>query len=150
MTEAAVRTDLDLRAIKKFVSDWYTALDRHVPFEEIEGFLADDPVRFVFPEATITSKAGLREWYETVTSKFFDEAHHVHLVHAQHDGDRLRVHVVVNWSTRVWTPPEPVSQPLEYEADQDWELTIGPDGRPRLAVYIVNALDPQGDTPDLF
>jgi hypothetical protein len=144
-------TDTGTKEIKQFVADWYAALDRHAPFEEIEKFLVPGALRFVFPEVTVTSHAELRDWYETVTSKFFDEAHHVHLVSIRPaQADITRVHVVVNWRTRTWTPPQPASQLLEYEADQDWEVETGADGRPRLRTYTVNALAPQGDTPELL
>jgi hypothetical protein len=150
MTESIQQTETTVRDIQRFVSDWYVALDRHVPFEEVEQYLVDGEIRFVFPESTVTTHDGLFGWYDTVTRKFFDEAHRVDLADVQLNGDGAQVHVVVNWRTRVWDPPAATSRTLEYEADQDWGIVIGPDGRPRLHTYVVNDLIPRGDTPPLF
>jgi hypothetical protein len=150
MSSNVERTGSSTGEIQRFVGDWYAALDRHAPFEEVEKFLADGAIRFVFPESTVTTHDGLRGWYDTVTRKFFDEAHRVDVADVRPNGGATKVHVSVNWVTRVWTPPEPTSQILEYQADQDWEVEIGADGRPRLRTYVVTGLEPQGDTPALF
>ncbi|GAA3436564.1 nuclear transport factor 2 family protein [Kutzneria kofuensis] len=134
--------------IQQFVADWYRALDRHRPWAEIEEYL-DDEVRFVFPETTVDSHQGLHDWYDVVTHKFFDEAHRVDLADVQITGDTARVHVLVNWRTRIWNAPDPDSAILEYEADQDWIVGIGADGRIGLRDYVVNGLEPRGDTPPL-
>lgn len=144
------RTALNVQEIKKLVTDWYVALDRHVSWEEVRTFLHDD-VRFVFPETTVTDYAGLLSWYEVVTRKFFDEAHRVDVadVTPNDDGDSVDVHVVVNWRARVWDPPNATSTTLEYEADQDWVVAVRADGRPGIRSYVVKDLTPQGDTPPL-
>lgn len=143
------QTSVGTGEIERFVADWYRALDRHVPFEDVEAFL-DDEIRFEFPETTVTTYEGLRGWYDTVTNRFFDEEHTVDRVDATLTGDVAEVHVVVTWATRVWTPPEPNSQLLTYQSDQDWEVRVAPDGRPLVRTYRVNNLIPQGDTPELF
>lgn len=133
--------------VQRFVADWFGALDRHVPYEQVRDFVADDPIRFVFPEETVTTHDGLAAWYDKVTCCFFDEHHRVEDVAVAFDGDLARVHVVVNWVTRVWQPPAPISQRLEYRSDQDWEIELGEQWR--LRAYVVNSLAPQGDTPEL-
>jgi len=143
-------SEVTVEQIQQFVADWYAALDRHVPYAEVVRYLDEDGIRFVFPETAVTTVDGLKQWYDTVTNRFFDEAHRVDLADVRFDGDVADVHVVVNWKTSVWNPPEPTSDRLEYESDQSWQVSVGPDGRPRIRTYVVNNLVPQGDTPELF
>ena len=133
--------------VQRFVADWYSALDQHVPYTEVREFVADDPIRFVFPEETVTTHDGLAAWYDKVICCFFDESHRIDRVSVAFDGDLARVHVVVNWVTRVWQAPDPISRRLEYVSDQDWEIELGEQWR--LRAYVVNSLTPQGDTPEL-
>jgi hypothetical protein len=144
----AERTTLDVQDVKQFVTDWYVALDRHVSWEEVRPYLHDE-VEFVFPEVTVRDYSGLLSWYETVTRKFFDEAHRVDVADVTLDGDSARVHVVVNWRTRVWDAPNASSTVLEYDADQDWVVGMRSDGRLGIKTYVVKGLTPRGDTPPL-
>ncbi|MBO2448753.1 hypothetical protein J4573_16745 [Actinomadura barringtoniae] len=153
MTSSVSETTVE--QIQQFVADWYVALDRHVPYAEVVRYLDEDGIRFVFPETTVSTVDGLKQWYDTVTNRFFDEAHRVDRADVRFAGDvtgeaAADVHVVVNWQTSVWNPPEPRSARLEYESDQSWQVSIGADGRPRIRSYTVNNLVPQGDTPELF
>ena len=147
MTSSTGTFTLNAREIQQFVADWYAALDRHVPFEEVERYLDPTSVRFVFPEVTVAERDGLRDWYERVTRTFFDEVHRLDVADVDLQGDHARVHVVVNWTTRIWNPPEAKSKILSYDADQEWIVVPGPDGRPALRDYVVNGLTPVGDTP---
>jgi hypothetical protein len=149
MPSTTQQTAVGVEEIQRYVADWYVALDRHVPFEKVTEYLAGDEIRFVFPETTVTDLKGLSGWYDTVTGRFFDEAHRVEVADVEIDGDNARVHVVVNWQTSVWNPPQPDSQRLEFEADQSWELDLST-GRPLLKTYVVNSFVPLGDTPELF
>ena len=133
--------------VQRFVAAWFTALDRHVPYAELREHVAEDPIHFAFPEETVTSHDGLAAWYDKVTCCFFDEQHRVELTEVSLAGDIARVHVVVNWVTRVWCAPDATSSRLEYTSDQDWAIELG--DRPRLRSYVVNTLAPQGDTPEL-
>ncbi|HEX5400919.1 MAG TPA: hypothetical protein VFX16_01310 [Pseudonocardiaceae bacterium] len=141
---------VSVRELQQFVSDWYATLDRHEPFEKIADHLDEQQLRFVFPEVTVSTVAGLRDWYEGVVRRFFDEIHRVDVADVDFEGDRVKIHVVVNWTTRVWDPPAAKSQILSYDADQSWEVVIDSSGRPRLRDYVVNGLAPVGDTPELF
>jgi hypothetical protein len=133
--------------VQRFVADWFSALDRHVPYAELRDLVAEGPINFVFPEETVTTHDGLAAWYDKVTCCFFDEQHRIEDVAVTFDGGIARVHVVVNWVTRVWCAPDATSQRLEYKSDQDWE--IEPGDRWRVRAYVVNSLAPQGDTPEL-
>jgi hypothetical protein len=144
-TRAAALTEDQVQA---FVADWYATLDRHEPFEAVAKFIDPTRVRFVFPEVTVDDLDGLRDWYVRVTRTFFDEVHRVDVVDVRLTDDVARVHVVVNWTTRVWDPPAAASRILSYDADQTW-LVVAPYGRPLLRDYVVNGLAPVGDTPPL-
>jgi hypothetical protein len=133
--------------VERFVADWFAALDRHVPYAELRTHVAEEPIHFAFPEESVTDHEGLAAWYDKVTCCFFDEQHRVRQASVTFDGDLARVHVVVNWVTRVWCAPDATSRRLEYESDQDWEIELG--DRPRLRSYVVNSLVPQADTPEL-
>ena len=133
--------------VQRFVAAWFSALDRHVPYAELRAHVAEDPILFSFPEETVTTHDGLSAWYDRVTGCFFDEEHRIDEASVTFDGDTARVHVVVNWVTRVWCAPDATSSRLEYVADQDWEITLG--DRPRLRSCVVNRLVPQGNTPEL-
>jgi ketosteroid isomerase-like protein len=148
MTIETRAADTQAREVQQFVADWYAALDRHVPFAEVAEYLDGERVRFVFPEVVVDSVEGLRQWYERVTRTFFDEAHRVDVADVTADGDGgFAVHVVVNWTTRVWEPPAPASSVLSYDADQSWLVVRRPDGRLGLRDYVVDGLQPVGDTP---
>jgi len=147
MTTDTQGTATAVQGVERFVADWYAALDKHVPFDEVADYLADQ-VRFVFPEVTVDTVDGLRDWYERVTRTFFDEAHRVDVTEVSDGGpDTYAVHVVVNWTTRVWDAPAPTSSVLSYDADQSWIVVRGSDGRLGLRDYVVNGLTPVGDTP---
>ncbi|ONI82926.1 hypothetical protein ALI144C_17885 [Actinosynnema sp. ALI-1.44] len=129
-------------SIRKLVDDWYLALDRHDEVETVKGMLVDDGLEMRFPETTARGHAGFGEWYKTVTNKFFDELHVVTDVSASIDGDRATVLVRVNWQASVWTPPEPRSARLDFDADQTWVVVAGRNG-PRIKSYVVNGLVPR-------
>jgi len=149
MTTKTTQQSLTRQSIDKFVSEWYTALDEHRPFAELNGFLHSGSIRFVFPEVTVTDRAGLQEWYERVTRTFFDEEHTIRSVETDLGDEDALVRVSVQWKTRVWNPPQPASQILTYVADQTWKVVPGADGRPVIHTYIVDTFTPIGDTPAL-
>ncbi|PYC86932.1 hypothetical protein C7C46_05440 [Streptomyces tateyamensis] len=143
--------ETEVQQIKQYVADWYVALDNHVPWDEVTEYLVSeaDGIRFIFPEVTVTDYAGLKNWYDTVTNRFFDEAHTVELSDVEAADGFYKVHVIVRWQTRIWNPPQPKSQALDFRADQSWEIVFV-DGKPKLRTYDVTSFVPLGDTPELF
>lgn len=135
---ADVRDDEELT---QFARDWYAALDRHDPIDQVLPYLIDDGLEMVFPETTKHGHAGFREWYDAVTHRFFDEEHTVTSVERQGDDPRrVTLEVVVNWQARIWDAPEPVSKWLGFDAYQTWQVVRDESGRPQVATYVVDEL----------
>jgi hypothetical protein len=136
-------------SIRAMVADWYDALDRHVDLAEALTYLVDDGLEMRFPEATARGHAGFSDWYKAVTNRFFDEVHVVTSVDVTSLRDtRAELRVVVNWQARIWNPPSAKSQWLGFDAYQTWEVVPGPDGSPKIKIYVVDSLDPMpGSAP---
>lgn len=138
------------QSIKRFVEDWYRALDRHDDLGSVKDLLVDDGLEMRFPEATARGHEGFADWYGTVTNRFFDEEHTVTRVDPTitPTGDEATVDVVVNWQAKMWDPPSPYSQWLGFDADQTWVVVPGERG-PQIKTYIVNGLDPMPGSASL-
>jgi hypothetical protein len=139
-------TEVDIRTT---VAKWYRALDRHDDLTAVLPYLVDDGLEMRFPEATARGHAGFADWYKAVTNRFFDEVHTVSTVDITAlRSERAEVNVVVNWQARIWNPPAAKSLWLGFDAYQTWEMVPGPDGRPQVRTYIVDALEPMpGSAP---
>lgn len=136
--------------VRKWVADWYLALDKHLPISELWDYLADDELAFTFPEGTFLRREGFGKWYETVTHRFFDEEHTVTSVEVgAWQGSEATTLVGVHWEAKIWDPPEPSSKQLSFDAKQTWVVSAGPDGHLRIKTYVVDALDPVGDSASL-
>lgn len=141
---ASTVKELTTAGTEQLVAEWYEALDRHAPFEELARRVVPDGLVMSFPEGRVEGLEGFRDWYGTVTHRFFDEVHEVRSVTARPDPadpGGLVVTVVVNWQTRVWTPPAAHSQWLGFDAHQTWTVTLE-SGTPRISSYVVDHLTP--------
>jgi ketosteroid isomerase-like protein len=144
MSDTLTETD-----VRRLVQDWYDALDRHDPIAEVMPFLASNGLVMQFPEGTLRGADDFRQWYETVTHRFFDEVHvlasvDVRMVSPVH-ADLV---VVVNWQARVWNPPQPNSEWLGFDATQTWSVVLQ-DGAARIRRYIVDELAPMPGSAQL-
>lgn len=129
--------------IEELVINWYKCLDVHAPLIEVLGFLAKDGLEMRFPESTIRTETEFAGWYETVTNKFFDEAHDPKITSMDIVGDTANVQVLVNWKASTWTPPEPCSEKLNFDAYQTWVVKEEEKtGKPLILTYIVDKLEP--------
>jgi hypothetical protein len=129
-------------AVRLFVQDWFSALDRHAPEQDVLPFLTDEAPTVVLPEGTLRSVAEFRGWYDTVTHRFFDEAHTLTSLDVQLVSPlEAQVSLVVNWQATIWDPPAAKSGWLGFDATQAWTVVLS-GGRPRISVYDVRALDP--------
>src|SRR5437870_4883916 len=88
---STVSNPITLDDIKKFAAAWYLALDQHVPIEESYKFLTDAGLNMQFPDGDIRNFDSFKQWYDRVTSLFFDENHTVQSVEATISGDRAEV-----------------------------------------------------------
>ena len=136
-------------AIRKFVEEWYFALDRHDSIEEVLPYLSGEGLVMTFPEGTLRGLGEFRGWYETVTNRFFDEAHAVTSVELDWRPDAAVVaKVVVNWQARVWDPPAARSAWLGFDAYQTWLVAVR-DGEPKILKYVVDSLAPMPGSASL-
>jgi hypothetical protein len=146
---------LSTAEIEAFAADWYRALDRHALVDEILQMVASETtaptLEFVLPEGVLTGVAAFREWYDGVIGLFFDEVHSVTEVRLTgRRGEIACVKVLVNWQARRWVPPQPRSEWIGFDADQDWELVrSAATGRPVITRYVVNELRPMPGSPAL-
>ncbi|MGH3252910.1 MAG: nuclear transport factor 2 family protein [Trebonia sp.] len=137
--------------LRSYAVNWFAALDRHVDVEALLPLLADQELEMRFPEGVQKGHAGFREWYRTVTSRFFDEAHELkQFAVTRSDSAGAEVRLVVNWQAKIWDPPEPRSISIGFDASQTWELQGSPaTGDLKMTRYIVDALDPMAGSPPL-
>ena len=167
---------LSTAEIEAFAADWYRALDRHAPVEEIVQMVASETTRFhdfsgvdphsradvfkllpaptlefVLPEGVLTGVAAFREWYDGVIGLFFDEVHSLTEVRLTGKrGEIVGAKVLVNWQARRWMPPQPRSEWIGFDADQDWEMVrSAATGQPVITRYVVNELRPMPGSPAL-
>ncbi|HEV2636422.1 MAG TPA: nuclear transport factor 2 family protein [Actinocrinis sp.] len=135
--------------IQKFVEDWYVALDVHDPIEQVEPYLTPQGLVMTFPEGTLHGLSGFREWYKTVTHRFFDEEHAVTSVQADWRPDgTVGAKVVVNWQARIWDAPAARSVWLGFDAYQTWVLGRNGD-KPVILSYVVDELKPMPGSASL-
>jgi hypothetical protein len=140
---------LTASAVERTVTDWYAALDRHAPVEEVLQHLVPRGLVMHFPEGTVRGLRGFRTWYRTVCRLFFDEAHRVDAVTVRPVTPlSAEVEVAVTWTTRTWRPPAAQSRTLSFDARQSWSVVLH-DGRPRIRTYTVDALTPRPGYPAL-
>ncbi|MEE4494055.1 nuclear transport factor 2 family protein [Streptomyces sp. BE230] len=147
---AIAAQELTTAMTEQLVMEWYEALDQHAPVEELVRHVVSDGLVMSFPEGTLEGVEAFRDWYRTVTHRFFDE---VHVVRSATIGPRAAdgadeagadvrvVQVIVNWQTRVWTPPASHSQWLGFDAHQTWTVALE-DGAARIRSYAVDRLLP--------
>jgi SnoaL-like domain len=143
---AQVLTEAD---VQQLVKDWYDALDRHDPLDQVTPFLADDGLVMNFPEGTLRGPEEFASWYHTVTHLFFDEVHDIKLVETRLTSPvHAEVTVVVNWQAKVWTPPNARSVWKGFDAAQTWSVVLQ-DGTARIRTYTVDGLTPMPGSPGL-
>jgi hypothetical protein len=136
-------------AVAQLVADWYEALDRHDPIELVLPYLARNGLAMKFPEGTLRGEEDFRNWYETVTHRFFDEVHELKDVEvALSSPIHAEVFVVVNWQARVWDPPAARSVWLGFDATQSWSVVLQ-DGTVRIRDYSVDDLAPMPGSASL-
>jgi ketosteroid isomerase-like protein len=136
-------------AIQLFAVAWYEALDRHDELESVLEMLVDDGLEMRFPEVTSRGHEGFTDWYEAVTTRFFDEIHTVRLVDVRsNDGNTAEVKVVVNWQAKAHDGRDARSKWLGFDAFQTWTVVSGPAG-PQIKIYTVDRLEPMPGSAQL-
>lgn len=129
--------------IKKLVFQWFKKLTDHAPVEEMIAMLSSRSLTMKFPEVSFTTEADFRNWYKTVTNKFFDQVHEVKTLDITIDGPKANVFLVVNWQARTWEPPDGYSKWEGVYAHQTWIVERDPEnGDPVISMYAVTDFDP--------
>jgi len=132
-----------------FAVAWYTALDRHDELDSVLTMLAPEGLEMRFPEATARGYSGFTEWYDAVTTRFFDEVHTVRRVDVVSvEGSTAEVKVLVNWQARMHEGQDAKSKWLGFDAYQTWIVIAGPAG-PQIKTYIVDRLEPMPGSASL-
>jgi hypothetical protein len=78
MSTATAR--LTTETIQQFAVSWYEALDRHDALADVLTMLVENGLEMRFPEVTSYGHSGFADWYQAVTTRFFDEVHTVRSV----------------------------------------------------------------------
>jgi hypothetical protein len=141
--------ELTAAAISDFAVAWYQALDRHDDINDVFKLLVDDGLVMNFPEGTSKGHEGFREWYDAVTTRFFDEVHTVREVKPiSLTAKEAEVSVVVNWQAKMHDGQSAKSSWLGFDAYQTWTVVAGANG-PQVKVYTVDKLDPMPGSASL-
>ncbi|HEX4721353.1 MAG TPA: nuclear transport factor 2 family protein [Pseudonocardiaceae bacterium] len=128
-------------AIHRFAVAWYEALDQHDDLASVQKMLADDGLEMRFPEVTSYGHEGFAQWYQAVTTRFFDEVHTVRSVDVRSgDGSTAEVKVLVNWQCKAHDGQDAKSKWLGFDAYQTWTIVAGPTG-PQIKIYTVDRMD---------
>ena len=136
--------------VNQLVTEWFHKLDQHAPIEEVLLMLADTGLEMRFPEGTWHNAAEVRQWYENVTHRYFDEVHTLKELTILPEKDLANVQLVVNWQPHIWNPPAAKSQWLGFDATQHWVVKRSPrTQQPVIATYIVQAITPMPGSASL-
>lgn len=140
MSTATVRLTTD--TIQQFAVAWYEALDRHDELAGVLTMLVDDGLEMRFPEVTSYGYTGFTDWYQAVTTRFFDEVHTVRSVAVlTNDGSTAEVRVLVNWQAKAHDGQDAKSKWLGFDAYQTWTVVAGAKGI-QIKIYTVDRMEP--------
>jgi hypothetical protein len=97
-------------------------------------------LEFVLPEGVLTGVAAFREWYDGVIGLFFDEVHSLTEIRLTGKrGEIVGAKVLVNWQARRWVPPQPRSEWIGFDGDQDWARAHAINAMPMMLFRSVGA-----------
>jgi hypothetical protein len=126
--------------IHKFVTEWYAAMDRHDPPEEVLPYVVTEGLAMTFPEETLHTHDEFVAWYSKIRNRFFDMTHEVTGTEATWRPDgTAAVKIHVNWDARAWEPPAARSTWLGIDGWETWVVAVE-DGAPKIVEYVVDAI----------
>jgi hypothetical protein len=137
--------------IKRFVAEWYRALDCHASVEDCAQFLADAELEMIIPEKTLHGLSDFRVWYAGgeysdgmktpgVINIFFDETHVVQSIEVSISGEEVDVDVFVGWQASWWEPPAAKSKRTSLDATQHWKVRRSSKNNYGLEIISYNAI----------
>lgn len=140
MIATAPLTDEEIRAL---ATEWFTGLNEHRPMVEMLSLLAEDGLRMVFPESTLTSLVEFESWYQGVIRLFFDQEHIIREIRSRIRDGEADVDITVIWKASQWVPPAATSTRTVMRAEQTWTIKrSAATGKPVISVYVVKGLAP--------
>ncbi len=141
MSEPETYSKLTNLDVLNLTRDWYAAIDRHDPVDDVVGFLGSGMV-MNSPEGTLRGIEEFRQWYDGLIHRFFDGVHRPDSVEVDLGADGVaHVNVAVNWQARCWDAPSATSTWLGFDTTETWTVAAGPD-RPQILEYTVSDLKP--------
>jgi hypothetical protein len=114
--------DLTQQEVRSLADTWFSGLNEHRPMVRMLPLLAEDGLRMVFPESTLTTLEEFETWYRTVTGTFFDQDHIIRSFSADIHGSEADVRVSVIWKASQWVPPAAFSTRSAMVAEQTWRV----------------------------
>lgn len=140
---------LTTAAIQRFAVAWYEALDRHDELTSVLTMLVDDGLEMRFPEVTSYGHDGFAQWYQAVTTRFFDEVHTVRSVAVRsNDGATAEVKVLVNWQAKAHDGQDAKSKWLGFDAYQTWTVVAAERGL-LIKTYAVDRMESMPGSAEL-
>jgi hypothetical protein len=148
-----VTTPITEDEIKRFVADWYRALDVHAPVEDCLQFLADSGLEMIFPEKEkpLHGVGDFRTWYvggeysdgtkgRGVINIFFDENHTVHDLRSEISGEEAIIDLLVGWQASWWDSPAAKSKRTSLDSTQRWTVRRSSKNAHRLEIVTYDVI----------
>ena len=143
-------TSLSQYEIRQFIDEWFLKLDVHAPVDEMLALVADKELVMKLPETMVRGHEGFRQWYSSVTKRFFDEAHFIKALRITPQEQTARVELVLLWECSTWDAPNAKSRRLGFYAAQIWELKRSPETqKPFITTYNVDYFIPIAGSQEL-
>jgi hypothetical protein len=149
MTTTPEKSVLAEEGVRALARDWFRALDRHEPWERVARFLVPVGLTVVLPELTLRTPDDVQAHHEASLLRYFDEVRELTRTDVRLlSGREAELSLTVNWQTKVWTPPEPVSVWKGFDIDQTWTV-VWYENEPRIRSIVVHQTTPMPGSPAL-
>ncbi|QUH02167.1 nuclear transport factor 2 family protein [Saccharopolyspora erythraea] len=146
----ATDSPLNVEGARGFVLRWCAALDMHMESAELGEFLASAGLVFGFPHRLVRDRDEFEQWYDEVTTVFFDEVREVRGIEVELTSPlHAEVRARVNWQARTWDPPAPRSQWIGCDWVEELSVVLQ-DGAPKIRTRRLREPEPMPGSPRLY
>lgn len=143
------RCHLTTGRVRGLVERWYLALDEHRDPGELAELLAHAGLVLKFPGRVVHGGAEFTEWYDEVTTTYFDESRVVERIAVRLTSPlHAEVTTRINWQARMWEPPSARSRWVGYHWTEELSVVVQDDA-PRIRTCTVTAPVPMRGSPRL-
>ncbi|MCX4761530.1 nuclear transport factor 2 family protein [Streptomyces sp. NBC_01275] len=126
--------------VTRLVEDWFAALDRRGPVEDLLPFLVPRGLVLHVPEGVVREHEGFRGWHADTLRRFTASAHTLTSVDVRlNDGPSAEVRLTVAWEGAAHRLALGRRRRLAHEAHQTWTVARQ-DGAPRIRTLAVTGL----------